>query len=173
MEKYSRIDLDWYSIIAINKYIFGSNEKGIHHKSQFINGDGLNMELILEKFIMHFNAIYGTKPDKLKEDNGRKLFLLYLRPIINDVGNYYIEAQTRDQRRTDLIVDYLRKQYIIEPKIWHGDEYHTQREKQLSEYLDYYHINKGYLLSFDFNKNKHSSTHTLELNGRTIVEAVV
>ena len=32
--------------------------------------------------------------------------------IINGVGNYYIEAQTRDQRCTDVIVDYLGKQYI-------------------------------------------------------------
>lgn len=55
----------------------------------------------------------------------RKLFLLYIRPIINDTGNYYIEAQTRDQRRTYVIVDYLGNQYIIELKIWHGDEYNT------------------------------------------------
>lgn len=142
-------------------------------KNQFLSGNQLNMELILEKFIMHFNDIYGTQPDKFKEDDGRKLFLLYLRPIINGVGNYYIEAQTRDQRRTDVIVDYLGKQYIVELKIWHGDEYNTQGEKQLSEYLDYYHIDKGYLLSFNFNKNKQSGMHTIELNGRTIVEAVV
>lgn len=32
-----------------------------------------------------------------------------LKPIINGIGNYYIEAQTRDGRRTDIIVDYLGK----------------------------------------------------------------
>ena len=147
--------------------------EGVNDKSQFIIGNKLNMERILEKFILHFNDIYGSQPDKFKEDDGRKLFLLYLRPIINGTGNYYIEAQTRDQRRTDVIVDYLGKQYIVELKIWHGDEYNTHGEKQLSEYLDYYHIDKGYLLSFNFNKNKQSGMHTIELNGRTIVEAVV
>ncbi len=162
---------NWFiSLETTDSQIFA---EGVNDKSQFINGSGLNMELILEKFILHFNDIYGTQPDKFKEDDGRKLFLLYLRPIINGVGNYYIEAQTRDQRRTDVIVDFLGKQYIIELKIWHGDEYNTQGEKQLSEYLDYYHIDKGYLLSFNFNKNKQSGMHTLELNGRTIVEAVV
>ncbi len=162
---------NWFiSLETTDSQIFA---EGVNDKSQFIHGSGLNMDLILEKFILHFNDIYGTQPDKFKEDDGRKLFLLYLRPIINGVGNYYIEAQTRDQRRTDVIVDYLGKQYIIELKIWHGDEYNTQGEKQLSEYLDYYHINKGYLLSFNFNKNKQSGMHTLELNGRTIVEAVV
>ncbi|MGN0612558.1 MAG: AAA-like domain-containing protein, partial [Porcipelethomonas sp.] len=148
-------------------------QSGAQAKPQFIQNGMLNMDLILEKFILHFNDIYGSQPDKFKEQDGRKLFLLYLRPIINGIGNYYIEAQTRDQRRTDVIVDYLGKQYIIELKIWHGEEYNTQGEKQLSEYLDYYHIHKGYLLSFNFNKNKQSGVHTIEFNGRTIVEGVV
>lgn len=162
---------DWFiSSETTDNLIFS---EGVNDKSQFISGSQLNMELILKKFILHFNDIYGSQPDKFKEDDGRKLFLLYLRPIINGVGNYYIESQTRDQRRTDVIVDYLGQQYIIELKIWHGDEYNTQGEKQLSEYLDYYHIDKGYLLSFNFNKNKQSGMHEIELNGRTIVEAVV
>ena len=162
---------NWFiSLETTDSQIFA---EGVNDKSQFISSGGLNMELILEKFILHFNDIYGSQPDKFKEDDGRKLFLLYLRPIINGTGNYYIEAQTRDQRRTDVIVDYLGKQYIIELKIWHGDEYNTQGEKQLSEYLDYYHIDKGYLLSFNFNKNKQSGMHTIELNGRTIIEGIV
>ncbi len=148
-------------------------QAGVQAKSQFIQNGKLDMDLILEKFILHFNDIYGSQPDKFKEHDGRKLFLLYLRPIINGVGNYYIEAQTRDSRRTDVIVDYLGQQYIIELKIWHGDEYNTQGEKQLSEYLDYYNIDKGYLLSFNFNKNKQSGVHTIECNGKTIIEGVV
>lgn len=162
---------DWFiSLETTNSLIFA---EGVNDKNQFISGNQLNVELILKKFIQHFNDIYGSQPDKFKEDDGRKLFLLYLRPIINGTGNYYIEAQTRDQRRTDVIVDYLGKQYIIELKIWHGDEYNTKGEQQLSEYLDYYHIDKGYLLSFNFNKNKQSGMHTIELNGRTIIEAIV
>ena len=74
------------------------------------------------------------------EEEGRLYYLLYLRPIINGTGNYYIEAQTRDQTQTDIIVDYLGKQYVIELKIWRGDEYNKRGEKQLAEYLDYYHL---------------------------------
>ena len=162
---------DWFiSLETTDSLIFA---EGVNDKSQFISDNRLNMELILEKFIIHFNDIYSSQPDKFKENDGRKLFLLYLRPIINGTGNYYIEAQTRDQRRTDIIVDYLGKQYIIELKIWHGDEYNTQGEKQLSEYLDYYHIDKCYLLSFNFNKNKQSGMHTIKLNDKIIVEGVV
>jgi len=98
---------------------------------------------------------------------------VYLRPIINGVGNYYIEAQTRDLTRTDVVVDYLGEQFVIEMKIWHGREYNERGEKQLAEYLDYYHINKGYLLSFSFNKNKEVGTHTIQLGYKTIFEAIV
>ena len=147
--------------------------EGVNDKNQFIQGNQLNMEKILEKFIRHFNDIYGSQPDKFKEEDGRKLFLLYLRPIINGTGNYYIEAQTRDQKRTDVIVDYLGKQYIVELKIWRGEEYNTEGEKQIAEYLDYYHLDKGYLLSFNFNKNKQPGVKTIQVNGKTVVEAVV
>ncbi|MGN0583980.1 MAG: AAA-like domain-containing protein [Ruminococcus sp.] len=162
---------DWFiSQEATNSRIFS---EGAGDKNQFIIGNQLNMEKVLEKFILHFNDIYGNQPDKFKEEDGRKLFLLYLRPIINGTGNYYIESQTRDQRRTDVIVDYAGKQYIIELKIWRGDEYNTEGEKQLSEYLDYYHIDKGYLLSFNFNKNKKTGMKKVEINGKTVIEAVV
>ena len=162
---------DWFiSSASTNSPIFS---EGVNDKNQFIQNGQLNMEKILEKFILHFNDIYGSQPDKFKEEDGRKLFLLYLRPIINGTGNYYIEAQTRDQKRTDVIVDYLGKQYIIELKIWRGEEYNMEGEKQIAEYLNYYHLEKGYLLSFNFNKNKKSGMKTIQVNGKTVIEAVV
>ena len=162
---------DWFiSSASTNSPIFS---EGVNDKNQFIQNGQLNMEKILEKFILHFNDIYGSQPDKFKEEDGRKLFLLYLRPIINGTGNYYIEAQTRDQKRTDVIVDYLGKRYIIELKIWRGEEYNTEGEKQIAEYLNYYHLEKGYLLSFNFNKNKKSGMKTIQVYGKTVIEAVV
>lgn len=70
-------------------------------------------------------------------------------------------------------MDYLGKQYIVELKIWRGEEYNTEGEKQVAEYLDYYHLDKGYLLSFNFNKNKQLGMKTIRVNGKTVVEAVV
>ena len=162
---------DWFiSSASTNSLIFS---EGVNDKNQFIQDGQLNMEKILEKFIFHFNDIYGSQPDKFKEEDGRKLFLLYLRPIINGTGNYYIESQTRDQKRTDVIVDYLGKQYVVELKIWRGEEYNIEGEKQIAEYLGYYHLDKGYLLSFNFNKNKQSGMKTIQVNGKTVIEAVV
>ena len=131
------------------------------------------MKLVFEKFVQHFIEIYGSSTEKFIETNGRRLFLLYLKPIINGIGNYYIEAQTRDARRTDVIVDYLGEQFIIELKIWHGNEYNERGEKQLAEYLDYYQKDKGYLLSFNFNKKKETGVKEITIGNKTIVEAVV
>ena len=58
-------------------------------------------------------------------------------------------------------------------KIWHGKEYNECGEKQLAEYLDYYHIDKGYMQSFNFNQNKKTGTHSIKVGDKTIFEAIV
>ena len=131
------------------------------------------MELVLQKFVEHFADICGNNDEKFVEDYGRKFFLLYLKPIINGTGNYYLEAQTRDAKRTDVVVDYLGEQFVVELKIWHGNEYNKRGEEQLVEYLDYFHQKKGYLLSFNFNQKKEIGLKTIHVDDKIIVEAVV
>lgn len=145
----------------------------LQDKNQFVVDGKLDMRKVLEKFTVHFHEIYGDCTEAFIEDTGRKYFLLYLRPIINGTGNYYIEARTRDLRRTDVIVDYHGEQFIIEMKIWHGQEYHQRGEEQLIGYLNDYHIRKGYLLSFNFNKKKMVGVHEVILGDKEIIEAVV
>ena len=148
-------------------------DKSLLDKNQFVMNGHLNMDLILERFVVHFHDIYGDRDEKFIEKEGRKYFLLYLRPIINGVGNYYIEAETRDQRRTDVIVDYLGERYIIELKIWHGEEYNRQGEEQLVDYLNSYHLDKGYMVTFSFNQKKEIGVQQVEVDSKTIIEAVV
>ena len=45
--------------------------------------------------------------------------------------------------------------------------------QQLAEDLDYYHIDRGYLLSFNFNQNKQVGTRTVQVGDKTVFEAVV
>lgn len=148
--------------------------KGQIDKNQFLHDGCLDMRHVLERFVIHFNEIYRPGKDgKFVEENGRKIFLTYLRPIINGVGNYYCEAQTRDLTRTDVVVDYLGHQYVVELKIWRGDSYNQRGEKQLSEYLDFFHLKEGYLVSFCFNKNKQAGIHDVQIGDRRIIEAIV
>lgn len=148
-------------------------QKGECDRNQFVKNKKLDMELVLTKFVAYFNEICSDKDVKFVENFGRKIFLLYLKPIINGTGNYYMEAQTRDAKRTDVIVDYLGEQFIVELKIWHGSEYNERGEQQLAEYLDYYHKDKGYMLSFNFNKNKEAGLKKIKIGNKVIVEAVV
>ncbi|MBR1443066.1 MAG: 9-O-acetyl-N-acetylneuraminate esterase, partial [Firmicutes bacterium] len=95
------------------------------------------------------------------------------RPIINGVGSYTIEPQTRNRERMDLVVDYNGVRSVIEMKIWRGDAYNKRGEEQLCGYLDYFGLKKGYMLSFNFNKNKEIGVKDVVLGDRVVVEAVV
>ena len=142
-------------------------------KPLFIRDGHLDMKKVLERFAVHFNEIYDSKDEKFIEKQGRKFFLFFLKPIINGTGNYYVEAQTRDERRMDVVVDYNGERFVIEMKIWHGDSYNERGEQQLSEYLDYYGLEKGYLLSFCFNKNKKCGVKEIAVGSKKIIEVVV
>ncbi|RRK30381.1 ATP-binding protein [Schaedlerella arabinosiphila] len=142
-------------------------------KNQFIADGRLDMELVLRKFVSYYQDIFGELQEKFLEDNGRCLFLLYIKPIINGTGNYYIEAKTRTNRRTDLIIDYCGEQHIVELKLWRGQEYNKRGEEQLTDYLDLYHAKQGYLVSFNFNKKKKVGVERLRIKDKIIFEAVV
>ena len=140
---------------------------------QYIYKKKSDMWRFLEKFVEYFDDIYGDRDEKFLEADGRRYFMLFLKPIINGTGNYYIEARTRNDEQTDMIIDYLGQQYIIEMKIWHGNAYNERGVKQLSDYLEYYHVDKGYMLSFNFNKNKKIGVKEVVLGEKLLIEAVV
>lgn len=163
--------LNWFTAKeAIQSDAF---RQGQRNRNQFIVDGRLDMRQVLQKFVEYYQEVYGENGEEFVESYGRKIFLLYLKPIINGTGNYYLEAQTRDARRTDVIIDYLGERFIVEMKIWHGSEYHKRGERQLSEYLAYYGLKKGYMLSFNFNKKKEIGVKEIRIGDKVIVEAVV
>jgi hypothetical protein len=70
-------------------------------------------------------------------------------------------------------VDYLGQQYILELKIWHGERYNEKGEKQISEYLDYFNLSTGYMLSFNFNKKKENGVKRVEIHDKVLFEGMV
>lgn len=145
----------------------------LQDKETFVMHGRLHMRRVLEKFVQHFHELYGHCRETFLEEEGRRYFLLYLRPIINGTGNYYIEARTRSLGRTDIVVDYCREQFVIETKIWRGNEYNLRGERQLMEYLEDYGLDTGYMLSFNFNQKKQPGIHEIKVEGKTLIEAVV
>ena len=142
-------------------------------QNQFIQNGRLNMRRVLEKFVVFFDDVYGDRGETFYEEDGRRYFMLYLRPIINGSGNYYIEARTRNMERTDLIIDYNQEQFIVELKLWRGEVRHREGERQLAAYLEHYHVNRGYMLSFNFNKKKDMGVKEVSLGDKVLVEAMV
>ena len=149
-------------------YTAGSDDREL-----FVKDGHLDMEKVLERFVVSFDDLYGDDYDTFDEEEGRRRFLLYIRPIINGTGNYYIEAQTRNNRRMDVVIDYLGEQFVVELKIWRGDAYNERGEDQLADYLDYFHLQKGYMLSYNFNRNKEAGIKLINVGDKVLVEAVV
>jgi len=124
-------------------------------KSQFIKEDGhLDMVHVLNRFQIFMKSEYRQEDERFIEQQGRLLFLCFLKPIINGTGFYYVEPETRNSSRMDIVVTYLDEEFIIELKIWRGDIYRKDGLKQLNGYLDSREQRKGYLVSFSFLKDK-------------------
>ena len=114
-----------------------------------------------------------TAEKKFLEEEGREKFLTYLSPIINGVGTFSVEEETRDRKRTDVVIHYRGRRYIIEMKIWHGERYNAKGEKQIAEYLDRWGLTTGYLLSFNFNQRKRPGVERVQFGDRVLYEGTV
>ena len=138
--------------------------------------DNLDMALLLQKFASHYYEIYNARDINFLERECRMLFITYLRAVINGSGFYYLENETRDGERTDVIVDYGTEQFIVELKLWRGEVAHEEAYQQLSDYLDYKNKDTGYLLTFDFRKKKNAGkpkTNWVEYRGKKIFDVIV
>ncbi len=169
-----------FEIRLYNRFLLSNKEQssemyteGSRQKNQFIVDGYLNVRRVLEKFVETFHALYGDREEAFLEEEGRRYFMLFLKPIINGTGNCYVESETRNQERMDLVIDYNGEQSVCELKIWRGNAYHERGEKQLSRYLDYFGLKKGYMLSFNFNKKKEIGVKEIRLDDKVLIEAVV
>jgi hypothetical protein len=149
----------------------------LDHKPEFIRNGIVDVPLIMERFIQSQKTIRDLDNEeaerKFIEEEGRMKFLTYLSPILNGVGTYGIEEMTRNRRRMDVVIHTRGRRYIIELKIWHGDRYHEKGEQQICDYLDYFGLDTGYMLSFSFNRNKKSGVERIQIGDKVLFEGVV
>ena len=125
------------------------NEKG-----KYLNKDGtLNIKKILVSFQEFMKHEYSQKREAFLEEDGRLVFLAFLSSIINGSGFAFKEVRGGEEKRFDIVITYNKKMYILELKIWRGEEYHKKGLIQLAEYLNQYGLDKGYLLIFDLRKS--------------------
>lgn len=155
-------------------YAIKNSQKLSPFQLNYVQNGHLNMEHVITRFrdLMHEEYRESTEPFLEKE--GRLLFLTFLKPIINGIGFYYVEPETRDSRRMDLVVTYGKEEFIVELKIWRGDKYEQTGREQPSEYLATRGKEEGYLVTFDFSKERHDvEPQWLKVYGKRIFEVVV
>jgi hypothetical protein len=107
---------------------------------------------------------------------GKLIFLTYIKPVLNSVGFYHFESETRDGGKMDLVIDYLKQQFILELKLWDGESKHEDAYEQLAGYLQSKNTDCGYLLTFDFRQKgdeKFAENKWIEWDGKRIYDAVV
>jgi hypothetical protein len=144
--------------------------------NDIIKNNIFNMELCLTKFKRHYAEIYTGKDLKFLEHDGKLIFLTYLKPLINSTGFYHFESETRDSGKMDLVIDYLKQQFILELKLWYGDSRHEEDYKQLAGYLKSKNMDSGYLITFDFRKHgdeRFAENKWIEYDGKRIFDVVL
>ncbi len=143
-------------------------------KQNFITSDnGLNMEKILVKFQQFMKENYSTKDISFLERQGVLLLLAFIKPIINGVGFDYKEVQISEEKRLDIVIQYNNNKYIIETKIWYGEIAHKKGIEQLKDYLEIQGLTKGYLVIYNFNKNKEYINQKIQIEDKEIFEVYI
>jgi len=129
----------------------------------------LDMKKALLKFQEFMKEHASDRDEKFLEREGRMVFMSFLKPIVNGKGFMWKEPVVADERRMDIVVTFGEKQKeVIELKIWRGEKYHQCGLQQLSDYLDFQGLKTGYLLIFDFNKNKAYSSEQIRFDDKDI-----
>ncbi len=133
------------------------------------------------------NSLYQSLIGKLEQYKELKMVLYELlftgKPIPYVSTSNYIQIATmfgfvRNEKDTLVIFNRIFEKVLYNHFI--SEEFITSKmyrvavqERKLSNYLDYFHLKKGYMLSFNFNKKKEVGVKEIQLGDKTIIEAIV
>jgi hypothetical protein len=133
------------------------------------NDDGsLDIKKALVKYQEYMKSVYSKFDREFIERQGRLLLLAFFKPILNGKGFYFVESHTGFEQRQDIVITFNHYKYIIELKIWRGEEYHQKGLIQLNSYLECESTDDGYLVIFNKNETKEYKSEYLKLNERNV-----
>lgn len=162
--------LNYFTSVRATKALINSE---YIEKSQYLYEGRLNMEMVMRRFAVFMKSEYREEDGTFIEQQGRLLFLGFLRPIINGTGHYAVEPQTRKNTRMDIQVFYGREEFIVELKLWRGEAYERKGYDQLVDYLEARDAQQGYMVSFSRNKKKLKEDQWIQYKGHDIFEVIV
>ena len=99
-------------------------------------------------------------PETPQESVGRHLLLAYLEAFVRRIGGMmHIEAQT-GRGRMDLLITHNNRKYIVETKVWRGNNRYQAGKQQLAAYLTSERATEGYYVVFDHRKEAEPRVET-------------
>ena len=136
----------------------------------------IELAALLDNF-RDFIARAGFKilqvPDTPQESVGRHLLLAYMDEFVRGIGGVmHIEAQT-GRGRMDIILTYNKRKYIIETKVWRGNNRYQAGKQQLAAYLKLEGATEGYYVVFDHRKEAEPRVETETLSGNLTIRSYV
>ena len=112
-------------------------------------------------------------PDTPQESVGQHLLLAYIDEFVRRIGGVmHIEAQT-GRGRMDIILTHNNRKYIIETKIWRGNNRYQTGKQQLAAYLKLEGATEGYYVVFDHRKEAEPRVETETLAGNLTIWSYV
>jgi hypothetical protein len=133
----------------------------ITEKPYITRENKLDLDTIMLKFQEGIKQNIGKKDKDFLENNLRLVFLMFVKTIINGKGFCFKEVHIGEEKRLDLVIVFNNEKFIIELKIWRGQQYHQDGIQQLKKYMELEAVNKGYMLIMNNNKKKKYS-HEIE-----------
>ncbi|MDR1078874.1 MAG: hypothetical protein LBL55_09510 [Propionibacteriaceae bacterium] len=148
-------------------------QRSVGTPANYIHGGKLDLGELLSGFKAFMRSEYRQADGRFIERHARLLLLAYIRPVVNGAGFYYIEPETGDARRMDLVVQYGGEEHIVELKIWHGSKRDEAALDQLTAYLEARGADHGHLVSFTDQQRQPREDATFVHRGRAITETVI
>ena len=145
--------------------------------SEYLTSTGeIALEALLDNF-QDFIRRVGFRilqvPGTPRESVGRHLLLAYLDQFVKLVGGVmHIEVQT-GRGRMDLIVNHNQRKYIVETKVWRGNNRYEAGKRQLAAYLKLENVMEGYDVVFDHRREPEPRVETETVEGVKIRSYVV
>ena len=112
-------------------------------------------------------------PQTPKESVGRHLLLTYLDQFVQAVGgSMYLEVQT-GRGRIDILIAHNKRKYIIETKVWRGNNRYQAGKQQLAAYLKSEGATEGYYVVFDHRKEAEPRVETETFAGNLTIRSYI
>ncbi len=157
-----------------NEYLPENNTNGFQ---DYLTSNGeIDMLLLLNNFrdfIIRAGFRVLQVPETPKEYVGQHLLLAYLDQFVLLIGGVmYLEVPT-GRGRMDIVIYHNNRTYIIETKIWDGENTYAAGKKQLVRYMKSEGQTTGYYVVFDHRKNPEPRLETDTIQEATIHSYVI